>query len=110
MIKRVLKGVETMSIANKCEQGDYVSNRLACVTAKNLISIAGVLELADKQASDTCVFNMRVQVPSPAPAASFRPQTSGGNSKNPNLITRRWGSDLSLLTAPNSRNPNLITC
>ena len=28
---------------------------------------AGVLELADKQASDTCVFNMRVQVPSPAP-------------------------------------------
>ena len=35
--------------------------------------IAGVLELADKQASDTCVFNMRVQVPSPAP-----------NSRNPN--------------------------
>ena len=29
---------------------------------------AGVLELADKQASDTCVFNMRVQVPSPAPS------------------------------------------
>ena len=31
---------------------------------------AGVLELADKQASDTCVFNMRVQVPSPAPEKS----------------------------------------
>ena len=31
------------------------------------LKIAGVLELADKQASDTCVFNMRVQVPSPAP-------------------------------------------
>ena len=56
-----------MSIANRREQGDYVSNRLAGATAKNLISIAGVLELADKQASDTCVFNMRVQIPSPAP-------------------------------------------
>ena len=32
---------------------------------------AGVLELADKQASDTCVFNMRVQVPSPAPWRVF---------------------------------------
>ena len=32
------------------------------------LKIAGVLELADKQASDTCVFNMRVQVPSPAPS------------------------------------------
>ena len=31
------------------------------------LKIAGVLELADKQASDTCVFNMRVQIPSPAP-------------------------------------------
>ena len=70
---------------------------------KKSISIAGVLELADKQASDTCVFNMRVQVPSPAPAASCRPQSSGGDSKNPNLITRWWGSDLSLLTAPNKR-------
>ena len=33
--------------------------------------------MADKQASDTCVFNMRVQVPSPAPAASCRPQNIG---------------------------------
>ena len=31
------------------------------------LKYAGVLELADKQASDTCVFNMRVQIPSPAP-------------------------------------------
>ena len=65
-----------MSIANKCEQGDDVSNRLADATAKNLISIAGVLELADKQASDTCVFNMRVQVPSPAPKKSYHIDTT----------------------------------
>ena len=36
---------------------------------------AGVLELADKQASDTCVFNMRVQVPSPAPTKNARLST-----------------------------------
>ena len=41
-----------------------------------------------------------------APAASCRPQLSGGDSNNPNLITRWWGSDLSLFSAPNSRNPN----
>ena len=35
--------------------------------SKRGLKYAGVLELADKQASDTCVFNMRVQVPSPAP-------------------------------------------
>ena len=37
-------------------------------TEDEKLKIAGVLELADKQASDTCVFNMRVQVPSPAPS------------------------------------------
>ena len=36
------------------------------------LKIAGVLELADKQASDTCVFNMRVQVPSPAPKRRWK--------------------------------------
>jgi hypothetical protein len=56
----------------------------------------------------------------PAPADSVGTQISGGDSKNPNLITRRWGSDLSLFTAPadsvgtqasggGSKNPNLIT-
>ena len=38
-----------------------------CKNRERKLKIAGVLELADKQASDTCVFNMRVQVPSPAP-------------------------------------------
>jgi len=41
------------------------------------------------------------QVLSPAPAASCLPQESGGDSKDPNLITRWWGSDLSLYAAPN---------
>ena len=41
-----------------------------------------------------------VQIPLPAPATSCRPQLSGGNSKNPNPITRRRGLDLSLFTAP----------
>ena len=40
----------------------------------------------------------------PAPVASCRPQTSGGDSKNPNLIIRWWGSDLSLLTAPKRKS------
>ena len=35
-----------------------------------------MLELADKQASDTCVFNMRVQVPSPAPKKSYHFDTT----------------------------------
>ena len=45
-----------------------------------------------------------VRVPLSAPAASCRLQSSGGGSKNPNLITRRWGSDLSLLSAPETRD------
>ena len=43
---------------------------------------------------------VQVQVLLPAPAASCRPQSSGGDCKNPNFITRRGSSDLSLLTAP----------
>ena len=46
------------------------------------------------------VYTVRVQVPFLAPAASCRPQLSGGDIKNPNFITRWWGSDLSLFTAP----------
>ena len=34
------------------------------------------------------------QVLLPAPAASCRPQPSGGDSKDPNLITRRWGKTM----------------
>ena len=63
---------------------------------------------------------VKVQVLLPAPAASCRSRSSGGDSKDPNLITRRWGSDLSLLTTPaascrpqssggDSKDPNLIT-
>lgn len=36
----------------------------------------------------------------PAPADSVDVPISSVNNKNPNLITRRWGSDLSLFTAP----------
>ena len=47
-----------------------------CKNRERNLKIAGVLELADKQASDTCVFNMRVQVPSPAPVGSADSQIS----------------------------------
>ena len=78
-------------------------------------------ELADALDSGSSLFTkVQVQVLLPAPAASCRPQASGGDSKSPNLITRGWGSDLSLFTAPaascrpqlsrgDSNNPNLIT-
>ena len=47
-----------------------------CKNRGQQLKIAGVLELADKQASDTCVFNMRVQVPSPAPKKSYHFDTT----------------------------------
>ena len=40
----------------------------------------------------------------PAPADSVDVPISSVNNKNPNLITRRWGSDLSLFTAPSKSN------
>ena len=56
---------------NICGCFYFLQVRLGCSPRvkieDNNKKIAGVLELADKQASDTCVFNMRVQVPSPAP-------------------------------------------
>ena len=66
-----------------------------------------------------CLF-VQVQVLSPAPADSVGTQVSSGDIKNPNLITRRWGSVFSLFAAPadsvgtqvsggDIKNPNLIT-
>ena len=43
----------------------------------------------------------QVQVLLPAPAASCRPQASGGDSKDPNPITRRWGSDFFMFSETN---------
>ena len=65
--------------------------------AQNNFIFAGVAELADAPDLGSGVNDVGVQVPSPAPAASCRPQSSGGDSKDPNLITRRWGSDLLFL-------------
>ena len=66
-----------------------------------LTTHAGVLELADEVDSKSIDGNIvRVQVPPPAPTDSVGTQISGGGSDNPNLITRWWGSDFSLFTAP----------
>ena len=56
--------------------------------------------MADAPDLGSGVLDVKVQVLLGAPAASCRPQESGGDSKDPNLITRWLGSDLSLYAAP----------
>ena len=68
---KIYLNVSTASESSPCKnKGRKTSMRIVNLFTLHyylLLQFAGVLELADKQASDTCVFNMRVQVPSPAP-------------------------------------------
>ncbi len=67
-------------------------------------------ELADAPDLGSGGTPVQVQVLSPAPADSVGTQSSGGDSKIPNLITRCWGSDLSLLTAPKKQSILAMLC
>ena len=67
----------------------------------DLILYAGMAELADALDSGSSEGNfVQVQVLLPAPADSVGTQSSGVVIETPDLITRWWGSDLSLYAAP----------
>ena len=57
-------------------------------------------ELADAPDLGSGISDVQVRPLLPAPADKVGTQISGGDNRNPNLITRWWGSDLSSLTAP----------